>query len=207
MDGDSNSVSGWITDLRDGKMQAASELWKRYSGRVVQFARREVSGLSSKGADEDDIALSVFESVFRGVVNGRYTFLKDRTQLWRLLVRITKSKSSGLRRYERCAKRGGGNRKFSVDDPNMGEILSAGALHSNSPTPYEAAELEEELCYLLGQLRDDDLRFVARLTLEGFSTSEIAQQLGVVDRTVRRKLAIIRTTWEHAAQRLEQQSP
>lgn len=208
--GESNSVSRWIADLRQGNTQAACELWKRFSNRVVSYARNELNGITHMASDEEDVALSVFQVVFRGVQNGRYMFLQDRTQLWRLLVRITKTKSNNLKRHEWCDKRGGPNKKkttVSLDQLDFGELLSDEALHSEDPTPLEAAELEEELTNLLLELRDDELREVTKLTLEGYSTTEIAQKLGVVDRTIRRKLQLIRTTWERAAKRSEHESP
>ncbi|MCH8199512.1 MAG: helix-turn-helix domain-containing protein [Chloroflexi bacterium] len=41
----------------------------------------------------------------------------------------------------------------------------------------------------------DSLRTVARLKLEGYTVEEIAQQMDCSSRTVKRKLALIRTRW------------
>jgi DNA-directed RNA polymerase specialized sigma24 family protein len=206
---ESNSVSRWIAELRLGNTQAACELWKRFSDRVVLFARSELNGIVHMASDEEDVALSVFHVVFHGVQNGRYMFLQDRTQLWRLLVRITKSKSNSLKRHEWRDKRGGRDKQQtqSLDHLDIAELLGDAALQADTPTPLEAAELAEELAFLMLALRDDCLREVTRLTLEGYSTAEIAQRLGVADRTIRRKLELIRSTWEQAAKRTEHGSP
>jgi DNA-directed RNA polymerase specialized sigma24 family protein len=50
----------------------------------------------------------------------------------------------------------------------------------------------EELCAGL----PDDLRQVALWKLEGYSNEEIATRLGCVVRSVERKLAAIRATWD-----------
>ena len=52
------------------------------------------------------------------------------------------------------------------------------------------------LVRVAGWLGDDELRKVARLRLEGASLEEIAAQVGVVSRSIKRKLAVIRAVWE-----------
>lgn len=203
---DSNSVTGWIADLRQGEGQAACEIWKRFSARITQIARRELEVIPRRGKDEEDVALSVFNTVFQGVSLGRYSYLKDRTQLWALLVKITRTKANGLKRHELRLKRGG---KRQIQDLHSEAFACKGAtngLRATEPTAAEAVEVADQLHYLMGLLRTDDLRNTARLTLEGYSTSEIAVELKVVDRSVRRKLAIIRTTWESAIAQMENPS-
>jgi DNA-directed RNA polymerase specialized sigma24 family protein len=200
---ESNSVTGWIADLRQGQGQAACEIWKRFSARVTRIARRELEVIPRRGMDEEDVALSVFNTVFQGFSLGRYSYLKDRTQLWALLVKITRTKANGLKRHELRLKRGGKLRVKALNDEVA--CLENGPKKPRfvEPTAAEAIELADELHHLMGLLRADDLRIVAKLTLEGYSTREIALELDVVDRSVRRKLAIIRTTWENAIVRME----
>jgi DNA-directed RNA polymerase specialized sigma24 family protein len=64
------------------------------------------------------------------------------------------------------------------------------------PTPAFAAELAEEFARRLRQLRDDELRTVALLRMEGLTNQEIATRLERSPATVERKLALIRKTWE-----------
>jgi|GEM_PF-5776825 len=58
--------------------------------------------------------------------------------------------------------------------------------------------MQEQLGLLLAQLRDDTLRSVAVRRLEGFTNTEIAQELAVSERTVERILNLIRGDWEKA---------
>jgi DNA-binding NarL/FixJ family response regulator len=53
----------------------------------------------------------------------------------------------------------------------------------------------DECRRLLGVLRDDSLRVVARLRMEGHSNKEVADQLGCSLRTVARKIELIRRCW------------
>jgi len=48
----------------------------------------------------------------------------------------------------------------------------------------------------LSKLRDDTLRGIALLRMEGYSNSEISQQLNVSERTIERKLNLIRGDWQ-----------
>ena len=69
------------------------------------------------------------------------------------------------------------------------------AVQAPDPTPERIAELEEQCQILLNSLESEQLRTVARLKLEGHTSNEIADQLGVVERTVERKLRLIRNQW------------
>jgi DNA-directed RNA polymerase specialized sigma24 family protein len=67
------------------------------------------------------------------------------------------------------------------------------------PTSDEAAALAEAFEHRLAALPDEVLRAVALKKLEGFSNREIAQQLGCAERSVERKLNLIRHLWERDA--------
>ena len=55
--------------------------------------------------------------------------------------------------------------------------------------------MADECRQLLGRLRDDSLRVVANLRLEGYTNEEVAERLGCSLRSVARKLELIRRTW------------
>jgi hypothetical protein len=58
-------------------------------------------------ADQEDVALSAFDSFCRNAEEGRFPHLDDRDNLWRLLVVITARKASKLVRAEGRLERGG----------------------------------------------------------------------------------------------------
>jgi DNA-directed RNA polymerase specialized sigma24 family protein len=147
-------------------------------------------------ADEEDAALNAFDSFVRGAARGRYPRLDDRDDLWRLLVVITERKVLDQTQHERRRKRGGG--KVVGLPGHDGANHPAGeraCLAGSMPTPEFAALVADECRNLLGQLRDDSLRHVARLRMEGYTNEEVASRLGCSLRTVARKLEIIRRTW------------
>jgi DNA-directed RNA polymerase specialized sigma24 family protein len=197
MAGDSEgSVTTWIASVKAGDGDAAQMLWRRYFESLVRLARERLRGERRAVADEEDAALAAFDSFCRGAARGRYPQLDDRDDLWHLLVVITERKAFDQAQRERRLKRGGG-KILGTRDPAAGDDLD-GALANvvvGEPTPEFAALVADECRVLLGRLRDDSLRAVAHLRMEGYSNEEIADRLGCSLRTVARKLEIIRRTW------------
>jgi hypothetical protein len=63
------------------------------------------------------------------------------------------------------------------------------------PSPEFAAMVAEEYRRLRSLLRDESLRRVLDLRLQGFDREEIAKELGCAVRSVTRKLDVIRQTY------------
>jgi DNA-directed RNA polymerase specialized sigma24 family protein len=143
-------------------------------------------------ADEEDVALSAFDSFCRGAQEGRFPRLDDRNDLWHVLVLITVRKAIDLRNYEARPSRGRG-RVQSLTELSQNGLDGIG---SDEPSPELAAQVAEEYQRLMEELGDSTLQSVATWKLEGFTEQEIAARLGCVTRTVERKLARIRNLWE-----------
>jgi DNA-directed RNA polymerase specialized sigma24 family protein len=186
------SVTRWLGQLQDGNVQAAFPLWDRYFRRLVGLARKKLGGRAPAVADEEDVALSAFDSLCRQVEQGRLPHLEDRDGLWRILAVMTVRKAAHLVRDETRQKRGG-QAKFvaNLDDSSMlNQVLS------REPTPELVVQFADEFERLLQLLGDPELAQVAQRRLEGSSVEEIAGQLGYASRSIKRKLQLIRTIWE-----------
>jgi DNA-directed RNA polymerase specialized sigma24 family protein len=149
-------------------------------------------------ADEEDVALSAFDSFCRGAQQGRFPQLRDRNNLWPLLVVITARKALDLVQHERRQKRGGGavrGESALVGPDSPAREAGLGQVIGREPTPEFAVEVADECRRLLDQLGDTDLQSVALWKMEGYTNAEIAAKLGCVEGTVERKLRIIRGTW------------
>jgi DNA-directed RNA polymerase specialized sigma24 family protein len=153
-------------------------------------ARLRASGRRDAGSDEEDAALSAFESLCGGLARGQFPRLADRDDLWRLLVVITSREVQAQNRRRTRKKRGGGLARPAFESGDDDELLAQ--VISSEPTPECAAILAEEYRRLLERLGDDVLRRVAILRMDGFTTDAIADQLGCARRTVARQLALIR---------------
>jgi RNA polymerase sigma factor (sigma-70 family) len=193
-----NSVTTWIELLRQGDRAAAQPLWERYYRQLVRLARRRLQGIPRRAADEEDVALSAFASFCRGVERGQFPQLADRKDLWNLLVVITAHKALDLAAQQRRQKRGGGKaRGGSALQPAEGGEGRRGIeeVIGREPTPDFAAQVAEEYRRLLDAL-GEGLRQIAVRKMEGYTSAEVAGQIGCSLATVERKLRLIRHTWE-----------
>jgi hypothetical protein len=194
------SVTHWIGDLKAGGHTAAQHLWERFFDRLVHLARNKLRGTASRRAveDEEDAALSAFDSFCRGAAEGRFPHLTDRHDLWRLLVVLTVRKAVRQLERHRAAKRGGSRLVGESGVPGTEEGPGGNALDQiigPEPTPELAVMVIEQYRWLRAELEDDMLRQVLDLRLEGYDREEIASRLGCAVRTVTRKLDVIRQTW------------
>jgi DNA-directed RNA polymerase specialized sigma24 family protein len=205
------SITRWVGVLRAGGAaspsadspsesveEAVRELWGRFFRRMVGLARLKLRASSGKDSavDEEDVALSAFDSFCGEAARGRFPDLFDRDDLWRLLVVITTRKALSESRRQNRQKRGGGlvrneSELNSIDDED--EMLACAV--GTEPTPDTAAIVVEQYRRLLDCLGDETLRKVAVWRMEGFGNDEIAEKLGCARRTVARQLALIRTLW------------
>jgi DNA-directed RNA polymerase specialized sigma24 family protein len=197
------SVTAWIEQLRAGNRAAAQPLWERYFSRLVGLARSKLQGLRRGAADEEDVALSAFDSFCRAAEQGRFPQLGDRDNLWELLVVITVRKAIDLRQRETRQKRGGGKvaGESALDGPLGSEDGGAGIeqVVGAEPTPELAAQVADEVQRLLGMLPKEEVRSVAVLKLEGYTNAEVADRLGCALATVERRLNLIRSMWKGSA--------
>jgi DNA-directed RNA polymerase specialized sigma24 family protein len=184
------SVSNWIDRLKAGDRAVTQPLWERYFQRLVSLARAKLQGAPRRAADEEDVALSAFDSFCRAAAQGRFPRLEDRDNLWRLLVVVTSRKASHLARHERRQKR-----RPPEGDPASPGGAELEAVLDAEPTPEFAAQLAEECRRLLDGLGSAELAQVALWKMEGYGNEEIAAKLGCVPRTVERKLQLIRSLW------------
>jgi DNA-directed RNA polymerase specialized sigma24 family protein len=194
------SVSGWLSQLQKGNVdRPVQELWERYFQRLMGLAKAKLGKLPKRVADEEDVALSAFDSFCQGVARGRFPQLNDRNDLWRVLVTITARKALNLNRRHGRQKRGG---NATLDQAALAQIaddsqaMGLEQFLSREPTPEFVAQATEEYERLIAFLPDPDLRQIAQWKMEGFTNEEIAARLHCVSRSIERKLQIIRTMWD-----------
>jgi DNA-directed RNA polymerase specialized sigma24 family protein len=192
------SVTYWIGQLKAGDPEAPQRLWESYFERLVRLARGRLRAAPRRAADEEDVALSAFDSFCRGALDGRFPRLSDRDDLWQLLVLLTARKASNLVRLERRQRRGGGKVQnlSALGEDDGAEVAAFANLIGREPDPEFAAQVAEECRRLLACLGDAALQAVAVWKMEGHTNEEIAAKLGRSVGTVERKLRLIRRIWE-----------
>jgi RNA polymerase sigma factor (sigma-70 family) len=184
------SITALIEALKGGDRGAAHRLWEIYYGRLIVLARVRLGGSLRRVADEEDVVVNVFDSLFRRAAAGRFPHLEDRDDLWKLLFAMTIRKAiDQVRREGREIPRGGRVPLEPLSDHEAEELID------REPTPALAAEMADQCRHLLEILTDPVLRRIAVWKLEGYTNDEIARRLEVDVTTVERKLGRIRRQW------------
>jgi DNA-directed RNA polymerase specialized sigma24 family protein len=186
-----DAITLWLGRLQAGESSAARPLWETFFARLVGLARARLRNAPRRVADEEDVALSAFDSFCRNAEAGRFPDLADRDGLWRLLAVFTVRKATHHLRDETRQKRGG------IATADYSEAIED--LLGREPDPALAAEVADECDRLLAALDDADLKRVALLRMDGHSVEEVAAAIGCAPRSVKRKLQLIRTIWEREA--------
>jgi RNA polymerase sigma factor (sigma-70 family) len=192
------SVTCWIIALKVGDMDAAQNLWEQYFSKLVAFARKRLRDVPRRVFDEEDIALSALDSFCRRAAENTFPKLEDRHDLWSLLVTITARKILQQQRHQMRKCRGGGKLRGESAFLSPGraeEALGIEQIVGSAPSPEFAAQFSDQVEALLERLDDESLKAIALAKLDGKDNSEIASELKITDRTVRRKLKLIELIW------------
>ena len=195
------SVSTDLRELKKGDRAAADPLWQRFFPWLVRLARHMLRSTPSAAADEEDVALGAFARFCERAEQGRLPEVRHRNEIRRVLVTLTVRMATDEVRRRRRQKRGGA--ALAAEDTMPGAVLSSEALAkevaSRELPPDFVVQMTEECERLLSGLDDADLKAIAVWKSEGYTNEEIAGRLGVVLRTVERKLRVIRERWSAGA--------
>ena len=191
------SISECFERLVAGDNDAVRQLWNRYFEQLQEVAKNQIGAAPRRAFDEEVVVISVFECLRKGALDGRFAEMRDRTELWKMLVTMTLQKAIDRVRRELSDKRGGGA-TITEAVPNgsdQRERFRLDELFADEPTLDSLVAMEEEKNRLMHVLRDGSLRQVAVLRLEGYTQCEMAEKLAVTTRTIERKMELIRKTW------------
>ncbi|TWT83899.1 RNA polymerase sigma factor [Planctomycetes bacterium CA13] len=194
-----------IERVRDGDDEAIATLWRDYYQSLVKLAAKRMPMNLRRAADEEDIAISAFESFIAGVRRDQFPDLNAPENLWGLLITLTSRKVNAHLRHHTRQKRGGGNIRgesvFVDSNQNEGDLgrgRGIGSIAGEEASPDLRAELAEACETLLDQLPDDQLKQIALMRMDGFLVDEIADRLELSKRAVERRLQLIRRLWTEA---------
>lgn len=177
------SLTELVRRHRQGDPEAARELFTYYAQRLSRLAEQHLSRKLAGRVDGDDVVQSVFRTFFLRTARGEFQ-IDSRAQLWQLLVKITITKARAQGRRHTADLRDVGAEQAGADE----DWLLAAA---REPGPEEAVMLLEQIEFLLAGL-PPLYRQVLEMRLQGYSTSEIAAQLGVARGTVHRAIRLLR---------------
>jgi len=199
------NVSHWIHLVKDGDSSAANQIWQHYFDRLVRSVRQKLRGQNRAVSDEEDIVLSVFDSFYRAAELGRFPNLSDRDDLWRLLLKMSARKVVDKWRHDQRQRRGAGVKVHSLDD-GCDDIAITQAI-GNEPTPEMVLMMEESIERLISHLGVGQLRDLAVAKLEGASNADLARRFECSERTIERRLHLIREKCEQELVEKDEHSP
>lgn len=193
------SESELLERLKSGDKDAANELIGKYFDRVAGAARRRIKQRRLRGTDSEDIAASVFESLWKKVEKKQFSEgdLTTTDEFWRLLCTMIRFKTEDHVRREHADKRGGGQiRGESIFmKPGEDKVPGLAGQSDGALTADEIAAFKDQHEKMMKSLVDATLQEVVTLRMEGYKVSEISNHFDKSERWVKRKLALIREIW------------
>ena len=204
---ETESVIVWLRKMESGDADAVEHLWERYFERLVGLANKRLGTAPRRDFDEEDVALSVFNSLNQCATKGRLTEVSGSEELWRILVTFTAQKVIDRMRSAQALKRGSGDvRGESVFRKSTGEEgQGIDAFFNSKPSPQILAEMDEDFACLLNALPSDDYRKIAVMRMEGYSNDEIGKSMSLTTRSIERKVQLIRKHWQEIAGATDEQ--
>ncbi|HEX5273512.1 MAG TPA: sigma-70 family RNA polymerase sigma factor [Gemmataceae bacterium] len=168
--------------LREGSDDAARELLDRYGEHILRVVRRKLSRELRSKFDSVDFVQAVWASFFAGGPPQRRF---DHPQaLMAFLVTLAQNKVIDAVRQRMQTQKYNINRERRLEDSVTGE---SGDLPARQPTPSQEAVANDEWRRLLGELPDRYRRMLVLLR-DGHTQKDIARELNVNEKTIRRVL-------------------
>ncbi len=193
---DTGMVAEWVRRLKQNDSEAALQLWQRYSKRMLSLGRKRLRTSRPAAFDEEDIALSAFNTFCSAVKEGKHIQSQEHDDLWPLLATITNRKANDRLKSERAAKR---SSPLELVDPKSRQLKDDSRL-SRIPDPEMGPDVRvlvaEQCRRLLESLQDPELEQIVVMKLDGYTNDEVAAQLGRTRRTIQRMLSLIREKWQ-----------
>jgi RNA polymerase sigma-70 factor (ECF subfamily) len=187
-----NSFAEFLARLHNRDETAARELFGRFTHQLIALALRHINAGLRHKVDPEDVVQSAYKTFFFHYGNGNLEVV-NWNSLWGLLTLITVRKCTERAAYHRAECR---DVTREVSPPQGEEAAPWQEPLGREPTPLEAAVLTETVDQLLAGL-DEEERPILEMSLQGFTTREIAEQLGRPQRTVR----LLREGIRHRLQR------
>lgn len=169
-----------LSPLLDSNANRAD--FDRFTNRLIGLARNHLNARIQQKVDPEDVVQSAYKSFLYRYGDQEAAVNQDADGLWGLLTLITLRKCADRVRYYRAGRRDA-SREATAAMSDEGEPWRD--VVGREPTPEHAASLAETVELILKDLSPDE-RPIVELSLQGYSTREVSEQLGRAERSVRR---------------------
>jgi RNA polymerase sigma-70 factor (ECF subfamily) len=185
-----DSFADLMACLKAGDNEAAAEVVRRFTHRLIALARLRLDARLRQKVDPEDVLQSVYKSFFLRQAEGTLS-LDNWQALWAVLATITARKCGRWTHHFQTQKR-------HLDD-EVAADAAGWEVFSGEPSPQEAVELTELVERLLRELGQRDGEILS-LALQGYSGDEISERLDRPRRTVYRVLERIKARLQRMRQ-------
>lgn len=182
--GSSNSDHLLLKQFRNGEIDASTELYMKYAGRLIGLTMRKSGADLARQVDPEDIVQSVFRTFFRRVEDGQYD-VPEGEEIWKLLLVIALNKIRAVATYHKAAKRD--IRRTEGNVP--AEIYAS---FSDNRDDVALVSLQMVIDEMMEDLLEVNRRIVM-MRIQGFELAEIASHVHRSKRTVERVLQDFRS--------------
>jgi RNA polymerase sigma-70 factor (ECF subfamily) len=171
--------------VRLGDEEALSQLVRRYEKEVQRTASCLLGRTLRSLLDPADLVQSVHRTVIHGLRGNKFT-IDSPKQLLALALTLTRHKVVQHARHLRCQQR----HTQALAETKIVDQTGANEC-SPEADPAQAAEYKDIVEHLCRNL-DDTSRHLVQLRLQGYSTAEVARQLGMDADILRVRLSRLR---------------
>ncbi len=202
--GEDFETLGLVHRCRAGDREAEQLLFERYAARLLAMLSTRIPEGVGRRFGADDVAQSVFLSLYRAVRQDRIR-LERSGDLWAWLLRVAFNKLSTRVSYHLAQAR-------SVEREHLGDEQAGAAyeIPDTAASVEDIAAIADELDHLFGP-PGTPMRSVVDLRLQDLSVAEIGARLGVSHTTICRQLRRIgealNTRWEELEARVLEEEP
>ena len=175
---------GWLLrEWRSGDEAAAEVLFDRYAIRLVALVASRLNRRYQASIDPSEVVQSAMGSFFDAARHSRIQ-VSGSVSLWRLLATFARRKMARSIERQSAIKRGGDQDQRSLESVEL-QITSDDEPDSDDEADAFLTTLKTEL--------PNDLFAIVEGLLAGQTQRELAESLGIDERTVRRRLSRVRT--------------
>ena len=182
MSGEQSSFQELLTRVNEGSQEAAWQLIERYGSHIRAVVRRRMHPSLRTFLDSEDFVQSVWGSLVR--IGPRLTDIDHPEQLVALMAKIARNKVIDEVRRRTKTEKHRVTHQMPPEDFAKSKIVT---IQYEQPTPSQFAVARERWEFIL-KGETETAKRVVELRLGGRTYVEIASELGINERTVRRTI-------------------
>ncbi len=179
-----NDFSSLLAQARQGNPDALAALSRQYEPKLRIVARVLLGPALRPYLDSTDLVQSVHRSLMMGLKRQQFEIAGPENLIALALTLVRRKVARKWRRMQR-------QQRFDRGASETGDLAGLLTSLSGADNPARTAELREQVAHVCENLTDDE-RTIFELRAQGYSTAEIACQLGLGGGALRVRMTRLR---------------